>query len=107
MSFPNNITTLEDAVKAYEEIPFYQTLPSYYSALNNLSQMYADIDISKSIENGEKLIQLIRENHIDCDSIIYISNLGNYYKEDVIYKLASFIEKELNLDLNPGGVESC
>lgn len=90
LSFPNNITTLEDAVKAYEEIPFYQTLPSYYRALNNLSQMYADIDISKSIENGEKLIQLIRENHIDCDSIIYISNLGNYYKEDEQYDKAFY-----------------
>lgn len=29
--------------------------------------------------------------------------IGNYFKEDVIYSLASFIEKELNLDLNPGG----
>lgn len=29
--------------------------------------------------------------------------IGNYFKEDVIYKLASFIEKELNLNLDPRG----
>lgn len=29
--------------------------------------------------------------------------VGNYYKEDVIYSLASFIEKELNLDLDSRG----
>lgn len=94
LSFPKNITILQDAIKAYEEIPFYQTLPSYYLALNYLSQMYADIDISKSIENGEKLIQLIRENHIDCDSIVYISNLGNYYKEDEQYDKAFYYLNE-------------
>ena len=96
-SFPKNITTLEDAIKAYEEIPFCHTLSSYCSALNNLSQMYVHIDISKSIENGEKLIQLIRKNHIDCDSIVYISNLGYYYKESGQYERASYY---LNLALN-------
>lgn len=29
--------------------------------------------------------------------------IGNAFKEEVIYKLASFIEKELSLDLNPKG----
>lgn len=29
--------------------------------------------------------------------------IGNYFKEDEIYRLASYIEKELNLDLNPRG----
>lgn len=29
--------------------------------------------------------------------------IGNYFKEEVIYKLGSFIEKELNLDLDPRG----
>ena len=29
--------------------------------------------------------------------------IGNYFKEDEIYKLGSFIEKELNLNLTPGG----
>ena len=26
--------------------------------------------------------------------------IGNYFEEDKIYQLASFVEKELNLDLN-------
>ena len=29
--------------------------------------------------------------------------IGNYFKEDVIYQLGSFIEKELNLNLDPRG----
>ena len=29
--------------------------------------------------------------------------IGNYFKEEEIYRLASYIEKELNLDLNPRG----
>lgn len=29
--------------------------------------------------------------------------IGNYFKEDVIYELASYIEKELNLNLDPRG----
>ena len=29
--------------------------------------------------------------------------IGNKWEEAVMYKLASFIEKELNLDLVPGG----
>ena len=29
--------------------------------------------------------------------------IGNYFDEAKIYKLGSFIEKELNLDLTPGG----
>lgn len=29
--------------------------------------------------------------------------IGNYFEEDKIYQLASFIEQELNLDLNPKG----
>ncbi len=33
--------------------------------------------------------------------------IGNYFKEDVIYKLASFIEKELDLDMNPKGGKIC
>ena len=28
--------------------------------------------------------------------------IGDYFKEEVIYKLASFIEKELSLDLRIG-----
>jgi len=31
--------------------------------------------------------------------------IGNYYEEDRIYQLASFIEKELNLDTTPKGVK--
>lgn len=31
--------------------------------------------------------------------------IGNYFEEDKIYQLASFIEKELNLNLNPKGEE--
>lgn len=33
--------------------------------------------------------------------------IGNYFDEKTIYKLASFIEKELVLDLNPGGEDAC
>ncbi|MEG0826417.1 MAG: Asp-tRNA(Asn)/Glu-tRNA(Gln) amidotransferase subunit GatA [Bacilli bacterium] len=33
--------------------------------------------------------------------------IGNYYKEDVIYQLGSFIEKKLNLDLNFKGDDIC
>ena len=29
--------------------------------------------------------------------------IGDYFKEDKIYWLASFIEKELNLDMTPKG----
>lgn len=32
--------------------------------------------------------------------------IGNKWDEATIYKLASFLEKELNLDLNPGGKEN-
>lgn len=33
--------------------------------------------------------------------------IGNYFKEDVMYQLASFIEKKLSLDLIPGGDKKC
>ncbi|MDD3392561.1 MAG: Asp-tRNA(Asn)/Glu-tRNA(Gln) amidotransferase subunit GatA [Bacilli bacterium] len=33
--------------------------------------------------------------------------VGNYYDEGAIYKLASYIEKELDLSLNPGGDDLC
>lgn len=33
--------------------------------------------------------------------------IGNYFKEEVIYELASFIEKELNLNMNPRGDKKC
>ncbi len=33
--------------------------------------------------------------------------IGNYFKEDVIYKLASFVEKELDLNMDPRGGDLC
>lgn len=33
--------------------------------------------------------------------------ISNYFKEDIIYQLASYIEKELNLNLDPKGDEIC
>ena len=33
--------------------------------------------------------------------------IGDYFKEENIYQLASFIEKELNLDLDPRGDKKC
>lgn len=33
--------------------------------------------------------------------------IGNYFKEEVIYQLASFIEKELNLEMDPRGDKKC
>lgn len=88
LSFPNNIEILEEAIEAYETTPYPQTIPSYYRALNNLAQMYEDIEITKSIEYGEKLVQLSRLNLVSCDSTKYISNLGYYYKEDEQYDKA-------------------
>jgi len=33
--------------------------------------------------------------------------IGDYFKEEIIYQLASFIEKELNLKLDPRGDIKC
>lgn len=33
--------------------------------------------------------------------------IGNYFKEETIYQLASFIEKELNLKIDPRGDKTC
>lgn len=88
--FPTNISSLEEAIESYETIPSYQTLPSYYNALNYLAQLYENIDISKSISYGSKIVHLVRLNKFNCDSITYISNLGNYYKEDEQYDKALY-----------------
>ena len=42
-------------------------------------------------------------NHNDLPIGMHI--IGNYFEEDRIYQLASFIEKELNLDTTPKGVK--
>ncbi len=79
IQFPHNIHYLEQSKKTYERIPKYDTIHNYTDVLNNLAEAYSQIDIKKSINYINQALQIARKNE-DADSLILISNLGNYYK---------------------------
>ena len=60
---------------------------------------------NKNNQNQKKEIkeQLSIKNNLP----IGLQIIGNYFKEETIYQLASFIEKELNLKIDPRGDKSC
>ena len=72
-------TKLDDALKS-----FYDDLLTIPVNMAGLPAMSIPVGFKDSMPVGMHII-------------------GNYFKEDEIYKLGSFIEKELNLNLTPGG----
>lgn len=92
--FPNNIVLLESAKEQYERLNNYKTLNNYSLCLNNLAEAYEDVDIKSSIRIALLSLSVKRENK-DPDSLITMSNLGNYYKEDERFDSAMYYLKQV------------
>lgn len=80
-SFPHNISILEWAVEIYDQIPLHDTIENYMVALNNLADAYEDVDLEKSIAYIQQVLSIKRLYFPESDTLVTLSNLGEYYKE--------------------------
>ena len=55
--FPKNLQYYEKAILIYESIPYYESMERYHLSLNDLSVLYKDVNISKSIDLSHKLLK--------------------------------------------------
>lgn len=79
--FPHNISILEMAAETYNQIPLHDTLPNYCIILNNLAEAYENVDLEKSIAIIQQVLSLKRLYFPESDTLVTLSNLGEYYKE--------------------------
>jgi CHAT domain-containing protein len=80
-SFPQNISLLEWAVEIYNQIPSHEELSNYCIILNNLAEAYEHVDLEKSIAYIQQVLSIKRLYFPESDTLVALSNLGEYYKE--------------------------
>lgn len=105
-SFPQNISLLEMTIETYELIPLPDTLQNYYVALNNLAEAYENVDLEKSIAYISHVLTIKRKYFPEADTLITLSNLGEYYKEigdyqrslPILLKVLNARENQSNAD---------
>lgn len=97
-TFPKNVELWERAIDIYEEIPSHDSIDGYMQSLNNLSVYYEYIDVRKSIELCEKILNIKRET-MNPDSLITLSNLSRFYMDLDIEKSLFYAQTVLETRL--------
>lgn len=89
--FPKNLQYYEKAILIYESIPFYESLERYHLSLNDLSVLYKDVNISKSIDLSHKLLKAQKSvSFSSIDSLKVNSNISAFYLENGDYEEALY-----------------
>ena len=103
-----HITTLKDVFKNYDFIIGPTTTTTAYNLndpMDDPRKSFMDdvlvIPVNMAGLPGMSIPVGFDENHMPIGMQI----IGNSFEEAKMYQLASFIEKTLNLDLNPNGGE--
>ena len=89
--FPKNLQYYEKSILIYESISYYESMEKYHLLLNDLSVLYKDINIAKSIELSHKLLKVQKNvSFSSIDSLKINSNISAFYLENGDYEKALY-----------------